>query len=729
MARKTIRDITHYGEYENVGDILYNEATRSITDYDQMRKHPMVHLGLQILKLNLQNVTPVWSGDDEEKVKVIKTITERIWKQLIVDATEMLDYGWKVFELRYDYGKVQYEFEDKNKTYEGLILKKPKSLHGGTIDILIDENGSFRGFVQDGNENRKCLAVENKALLFTNNMRSGNYYGQSDLEFIYTYWYDTTLERQFYMRWLERMGMGNYIGRYKDGKSTSSSGGEVENSTIMLGLLDDIMEGTSLALPSGTDENGKYLWDIMTLNSEQKTDMFIQKQQYNNQMILRGLVIPEQSVIKDNAGAYSSTEIYFNTLVERKQMVLNQIVDTINKYMIKPFAKMVYGEDFDIDVVAGKLDDRTKDIALEITKKLIDSGRKVVRVEWLEEHTGIPFDEDEEQELIEQKQNENILEENKEDIKNEVDNYNKNIDNDVDEEKEKMSEIDGGDVLNKFNFSDLDKTLDMYEAKFIDELVSELLRQQDRILKHIDKNYSDMLKKPIDSAKSVTISKSKLNPIYKENMAGAYDYSFAEFQRSIEGKTNFAENEKSFINFRASNSSNKLSTDIENSIQYTIMDYLKRQLSVNELKTKIKEIFQSFMTRINTICRSEVGFTLTRANDDYVLLNKRKVVKGELKPEKEIKRFKSSAIIDNATTDLCFKLNGVVVDYDSPILSEYKTPRHYNCRSIWVPVSQKQIDNLKIKGTDISTDKNGKPYNSKTIISDRLKGAANQQQF
>jgi SPP1 gp7 family putative phage head morphogenesis protein len=120
---------------------------------------------------------------------------------------------------------------------------------------------------------------------------------------------------------------------------------------------------------------------------------------------------------------------------------------------------------------------------------------------------------------------------------------------------------------------------------------------------------------------------------------------------------------------------------------------------------------------------------LARSTSDYILQNLKLVKNGTLEPEKKIERVMSSAIMDDKTTDLCAELNGLVVEIDSPIYQQYQTPRHYNCRSVWIPVTKEEIDNPRVIGTDISVDPSGKPYNEKTIITEKLGSFATQQKF
>ena len=48
-----------------------------------------------------------------------------------------------------------------------------------------------------------------------------------------------------------------------------------------------------------------------------------------------------------------------------------------------------------------------------------------------------------------------------------------------------------------------------------------------------------------------------------------------------------------------------------------------------------------------------------------------------------------SAVLDNVTTELCRDLDGDTYAVDDPVWDTYRPPNHYNCRSILVPVTQR----------------------------------------
>ena len=52
-----------------------------------------------------------------------------------------------------------------------------------------------------------------------------------------------------------------------------------------------------------------------------------------------------------------------------------------------------------------------------------------------------------------------------------------------------------------------------------------------------------------------------------------------------------------------------------------------------------------------------------------------------------VQGFEFSAILDSRTTPVCQSLDGRVFRRDDPAVNELKPPRHFQCRSIFVPVT------------------------------------------
>lgn len=712
-------ELTRYGDrLHRLSQILYYSSDRTVAQYKKIRMHPMCRLGLAFIKLGLPDVVPLWTASKPEEALIAEAAFKPIWKRTVRNALECVDFGFKAMELLWQNGTVKHEDENEaQKTYKGYLPKLPKSLDGETIDILVNErDGSFIGFWQDSDEKRKCLAEDMKALVFTNQLESGNYYGISDLESIYPYWYDANINRQFHMRWLERKGTGIYKGRYPSGTS-DVEGAETENADLMMDLLNGIVEGVVVSVPSDADDKGNPKWDIALLEGEDKNNSFIEHAKYLDETILKGLIIPDKALVQGEMGARASVESFQNLFIARKQDLLNQIVDTINLYFVRNFAIINFGKDSDLTVEAGKLDDDSVSVANQLVQKLLDKGSIEVDKKWLSAKSKIPFEEKEEVEAPE------IPEESKEE-------------GDKPEKPEepkmmKMSEQDRFASMTRleklYKLNEIDRFFTTRGEQFVNDLTLQLQQSVDRIAKVVEKGYGK--DDSVRLAEGLEINRRPIRQLYKQFAEECYDYAFSRIQSTVEGIYRFAA-KNSFITFRADTNADKIVNEIESAVQLSTANALASGYALSEIIQDIKNIVTNYISRnIERVKNDEIGFVFGRANLDYYAINQRLIREGRLSAGREIQRYQYSAILDSKTTRLCESLNGTIVEAGSPIMSKFSTPNHYNCRSIWLAITRDEINDPGYT-TDISINPaTGRPWTLDSFIADLGREAVQQRTF
>lgn len=715
---KLLTEISHFGRFKNVSGILFNESDRTVEQYKRIRVHPIVHLGLSFIKIGLPDVPFIVEGPDEDIKRTIEAVYKKIWARMIKDSLESLDFGFKTMENLYKVGTIKYKDEDDNEQeFSGHLLKQPKSLDPETIDLIVDDLGNFTGFKQDGNID--ITVKDKKALVIVNRWESGNYYGISDLEYVYTPWYDANINRQFSMRWLERKGTGIFKGTYPSGKDVETG---KDNSDIMLELLDSIMEGTAVALPSDTDNEGNVKWDITILDSDDKTDSFIEKAKYLDDTMLRGLVIPEKALTQGEVGARSSIESFQAFFIQRKQDLLDNQIFWINEYSLKPFIEINWGGDIvdEYMIKAGKIDDNSVIVANQLIQKLIEKGSIKPERQWLIDKTGIPLEEEEE--IIEEE-----IPEEDEDIIDEL------PDEEEEPDKIEMQEKSMNARETKFKMAELGSFLSGRSDQFQMELEENILSQLERVKRFVTKNYTTDKFMPV--VNGINLNQGPVNSIMKNYLKDIYNDSFDKFQAGVEGSADFKELElsdidninisdgrvnfaepSSFIGFRTALSGGKFLSDLLAEMKFAVSNSLGTGASLTETLAFLTRKVKEFITaRKSNISETELAFTLDKANTDYLKINAQRVAKGLIPPGRKIERFVSSAVLDDRTTELCRELDGLVVEAGSPVMEKFATPRHFHCRSVWIPITQDEIDDPRMADTDLTTGKNGKPVTTNQV--------------
>jgi len=716
-----LKDITSYGDsVRNLNEILPYNSDRSIKQYKSIRMYPMCWLGLEFTKLGLSDVPFVLECEDEKIKAITEKMLKKIWRRLIRESMEKLEFGFKAMEIRYKAGTLKYKDEnDKDQKFTGTLLKEPKGLDGDTIEIMIEtKDGSFKGFRQ--NYETEVLASDRKALVFTNHLESGNYYGISSLESIYPFWYDANINRQFHMRWLERKGTGLFKGRYPIGTS-EYDGVDMDNQDVILDILDNLLEGTTVCLPAGTDEKGNHFWDIEIIDSEDKTDPFINRANYLDEMILKGQIIPEKALTQGEIGARASVEAFQNLFIMRKQDVLDDTVDTVNRYLLPNFIELNFGNDIEVTVTAGQLSDNSKEVAGKIVEKLLDKDKIGVDQQWLIDKTGIPLEEKEPEPEPEPEKpfldEETGGEEEPDEIPGTKPEKDEKIQGKSPEKKgtekkkdTKLSERwrEFSSLERKFKLSDYDNRLDELRDGFIFDISAELEKQKERVINYLDKNYTtEKANKVVDG---IEIKVAPIKSILRKFLNDVYATGFNSFKSGVEGVTKLAgESKGEYIGFRVNITGNKMASEIEDGLKYSISNQMIHQTSKPEILATVEEVVKKYENlHLTNIGDTESGFVFSKSGDDYLKENKKKIKAGLLPISQEIIRFQYSAILDDVVCKLCEDLDGLVVPSESPIKEKYSTPIHHHCRCLWIPLTKADVGDERIENTDLTLNKSGR---------------------
>ena len=717
MAKQAelLKEITKYGTGGYLlSDVLYYSSDRTVAQYKTMRKYPMCWIGLQFIKLGLENVPFTVDCVDDTIATITEKMLKKIWKKLIKEATDCIDYGFKVFEIRYKIGQLFYTYGDELETFEGILFKQPKGLDGENIQILIEKDGSLRGFRQNnGFETIDVLVDDRKCLLFTHNLESGQYYGMSALEPAYPFWYDANLNRKFHMRWLERKGTGFFKGLYPVG-TTQTDNGEKDNQDIMLEILDNMIEGNVIAIPSGRDEHGQLQWDVAFLNDEDKTDPFITRAKYIDEMILKALVIPEKALTQGEIGARASIEAFQDMFLQRKQAVLDEIISTINNYLIPHFVELNFGKDIDVQIIPGQLNAYSIELSNKVIQKLVEMDKIKVQQQWLIEKTGMPFEYKDEMEEVDENNESNEQggsgEESKTDILNiDIDKGLKKqfqfTDKIIEKEISEGLFRDYDELERKYNLANWNGYINGEKQLFISEMEKELKFQVDRIKRYLIKNLNSTNYNKIIN--EIEIKKSPIRKIFSNYLYLVYEYVMGNFQNA-EWRFNDVD---TFIGFRIDVVVDKIVKDLETAIKLQISNDMASGKAQVEILDRIgNTTLQSFLTsRMPVIAETEIGFILNKTVDFYIKQNLQAVKKGILDEMKKIERVRYSAILDSNVCPFCRKMDGTVVEVGSAVYYRFSPPIHYNCRCVWLPITVEEIADSRYEYTDLT--KNEKGYN------------------
>jgi len=312
-----------------------------ISTLEQMRKDPQVALGLSIIKFPI--IAANWRVvcDDINISKTIEYILRPIWNQLISDIMLSVDFGFAAFEKVWATETANVTTTDKitqeeTVHYRGPLLtyKYIKSMHPSTISIILDRHGHYDGIKQVA-PNANVVIPKIKGAWFTAECEYGNYYGMSRMNRVYNFWYWKNLLYLWMLQYFERRGTPPMKGRAPAGK-TRIDGQDYDNLVLLKDILSNIANNSAVALPAEESKTGKNLWDVELLQDEKRGDMFIDAIIHMGAIILRGLLIPEKTIVQDaSGGSYNVATVHADMFLLAQEALVKRIETWVAENIVK----------------------------------------------------------------------------------------------------------------------------------------------------------------------------------------------------------------------------------------------------------------------------------------------------------------------------------------------------------------------------------------------------------
>lgn len=326
---------------------------------DKIRVHPIVKLGLIVKS------APIITALREVKIKcedpkiaafVKAAFVDRILLQ-IADQSILMSYIYGVSPQekvwKSDFVRAVYTDESgvEATAWDGpaLIYDKFAFCHPASIDrfIVDPDNNSFDGFVQIPPTGKAEKPVpSDKAFVYPNRPLFGGFWGESELEDIYPYWYYEELFRALQSDFLRFNAIPPIIGYAPPGTRTDDDGNEVDNMEYAGQILERAWESLVVILPFELDDSGRQQsWSYKEMNVGNHSDIYTKGIEELDVMILRGLVVPERTVTQNAAavGSYNQAEAHAERMLDAGKLETDRILEYINKYAIPQLVEDNFG--------------------------------------------------------------------------------------------------------------------------------------------------------------------------------------------------------------------------------------------------------------------------------------------------------------------------------------------------------------------------------------------------
>ena len=326
------------------------EIERSLTDfgtyaaYRKLRTDPTVALGRGLLVAGI--LAGSWSVESQkgtppavvEFVKTLLPLREDIMRTAV--GYGRVDFGWMPYE------KI---FEIAN----GRTVLRLKPLLHDITTVLIAANGNFSGYRQRTTGSPIDIPLE-KCLHIAFDVEGSNHYGVPLLEnvrAIQTSWNDCDAGAK---RYDKKIAGSHWVVHYPPG--TSEIDGEtVENADVARQLLLALESSGSMSLPSTTAEYVQelndaavaklYQWDVKLISdTSSRQPEFGDRLKYLDSLKIRGLILPERSMLEGTHGTLAEAETHVNMAVRHMQGIDKSITRQVNEQIVQQLVVLNFGE-------------------------------------------------------------------------------------------------------------------------------------------------------------------------------------------------------------------------------------------------------------------------------------------------------------------------------------------------------------------------------------------------
>jgi SPP1 gp7 family putative phage head morphogenesis protein len=236
----------------------------------------------------------------------------------------------------------------------------------------------------------------------------------------------------------------------------------------------------------------------------------------------------------------------------------------------------------------------------------------------------------------------------------------------------------------------------------------------ENIKKEIDKIITEIFNKYEKEATDGIIEVAKYENLYNSNLVKNLVISKVAVKSLSTDQIETFLN-KDVLNLKFDKSIKNQSEQFREIFKANIETGIKDRLGVEKISNNLRINLNMKKTHLETLTRTVFQNTMNLTNDEIYKRNK-----------EFLNGLKRTAVLDQLTTDICRKNNGKIYTIEE---SKGVLPAHYNCRSFWIPVIDKDFlipaqykDFAKTQKDDIFKSESEKAFKtSKTMTIEEMK--------
>jgi len=692
-------DSSYYDKYQfqpyNPAELWQKKGGYRV--FDQMREDDQISSALTLKKLIVLASGWEIESDDEKAQEFLewnlRSYINDIFDKKLFQILSAIDYGFSLSEKLWEWC----EYEGKARI--GLRDIKTRAPH--TFELHLDKQGNLENILQHtGIRNDILLGPDKfaKFILYSYNAEFDNPYGKSDLDTgIYRAWWSKNAIIKFWNIYLERCGVPPAIA------TIPRSAGAAEKN-MLLRMLDNMQAKTAFIIPED------FKLEMMQV-TKGTSDFEAAINKYDS-MIARKMLLPDLlgfSGHQTGGGSYALGKEQFALFYATIEYVRQDIQNLVNREIINPLVMWNFGTGINAKFKFRKVDDEKKSEYVQTWLEALRTGQiptTKTQINWFLQSINAP--EITEEEFAE-------MEQEKEERKEQMDEQLEGKDGEEPEaeeaggeeaeaeEEEKDESLVSRDELasevKEHAKLELSREYTVYEKKVnfkqINDDYIELTDKWKEILAHdfklsINRLMDEVKRKKIVENKRMSLInglqfpyRSKIKNDFKNLMREALQRgnASAETQKNFVIDVPTGLDYEDVIQWMEDNAEYLASVEVDEILKHikgTLFDSIRAGNSLRDTMTMIDDALIGYgisldAPRLENIVRT----TVAKAMNEARLLQFNALGDG-------IVAYQYSAIMDDRTSPLCRALDEKI--FSKQEAGYYNPPKHYQCRSIIIPI-------------------------------------------
>ena len=292
----------------------YNPDEVGLSKYKEMIKDAQVKAGLDLIEMAILSKPWHIYHPDPEVAKWTEQVLENLkdpdFTQALHEMLSAIWAGFSVTEVVWGYDKANQKVIIRPRT--GLKVLDPE-----TITFKTAPKGSLEEIKQTMGAEPITLDPE-RTFIWSFRKKFGNYYGESILRPVYTNWYAKRWLMGFSNIYMEQFGSPIYVGTVKEP-------GDID-------AMEKTLKGLRVSGVAVLLEG----WRIDVLEAKSRGDVpFLDYIRYQDEMIMRRLLIGSLVLTKERGGALALGQVHFDVFLMSIDAMRGDLVSLINAIINK----------------------------------------------------------------------------------------------------------------------------------------------------------------------------------------------------------------------------------------------------------------------------------------------------------------------------------------------------------------------------------------------------------